>query len=149
MLDKNKNAFAAPQVYKDMSIKKCTYAKQCLTSLDLLLSNSPCPQRQALQLQCLGLDEAPEGDYTNDDAKHIDDVIAISGNVASTAAIDADMAVILKGAGEGLGDQITLKVGRWDRGRCARCSSEHVDKLQDKEARERAAKVANTTRDWC
>jgi hypothetical protein len=112
--------------------------------LDLLLSGSPSSQRQALQLQCLGLDEAPESDYTNDDAKHVDDVVAISGDVASSTSVDADMAVVLESAGEGLSDQIALEVGRWDRGGCACCSSEHVDKLQDEEARECAAKVANT-----
>jgi hypothetical protein len=100
-------------------------------------------------LQGLGFDEAPEGYYTNDDAKYVDDVVAIRGDVAGTAAVHTDVAVVLKSAGEGLSDKVALEVGRWDGGGCACCSSEHVNKLQDEEARERAAKVANTARDWC
>ena len=60
----------------------------------LLLGNPPSSQRQALQLQCLGLDETPESDNADDDAKYIDDVVTIGGDVAGTASVSADMAVV-------------------------------------------------------
>lgn len=122
---------------------RCRYAKQCFLP-QLLLSNPPCPQRQTLQLQCLGLDEAPESDYTNDNAKDVDNIVSISGDIASSASVDTDMAVVLERARERLGDQVALEVRRWDGGGCACCSGEHVDELEDEEPGEGAAKVANT-----
>lgn len=115
-----------------------------LYSSNLLLSNPPRPQRQTLQLQCLGLDEAPESDYANNDTKYIHNVISVSGDIASATSIDADMAVVLEGAGKGFGDQVTFEVGRWDGGGCACCSGEHVDEFENEEAGECAAEVANT-----
>ena len=95
-------------------------------------------------MQCLRLNKAPESHYTNNDAKDVDNIISISGDIAGTASVDTDMAVILESAGEGLGDQVALEVRRWNGGGCACCCSEHVDELENKEAREGAAKVANT-----
>jgi hypothetical protein len=100
-------------------------------------------------LQCLGLDEAPESHYTDDDAKHVDNVISIGSDTAGSAAVHANMAIVLEGAREGFGDKVTLEVGRRDGGRCACCSGEHVDELEDEEAGECAAEVANTEGDWC
>jgi hypothetical protein len=129
------------------SISKKTAHMQNTTSLQLLLSNPPSPQRQALQMQSLGLNKAPESNYTNDNTKHIDNIISISSNTAGTTSIDTDMAVILKGAGERFGDQIAFEVWRGDGGRCACCSGEHVDEFEDEEAGECAAEVANTGRE--
>ena len=112
--------------------------------LPLLLSNPPRPQRQTLQLQCLGLNKAPESHYANDNAKHIDNIISISGDIASTASVDADMAIIFEGAGEGFSNQVAFEVGWWDGGGCACCGGEHVDEFEDEEAGECAAEVANT-----
>jgi hypothetical protein len=111
---------------------------------NLLLSNPPSSQRQTLQLQSLGLDKAPESDYTNDDAKYIYDIISISGDIASSTSIDTNMAVIFEGAGEGFGDEVALEVGRWDGCRCACCGGEHVDELEDEEAGESATEVGDT-----
>jgi hypothetical protein len=98
-------------------------------------------------MQSLGLNKAPESNYTNDNTKHIDNIISISSNTAGTTSIDTDMAVILKGAGERFGDQIAFEVWRGDGGRCACCSGEHVDEFEDEEAGECAAEVANTGRE--
>jgi hypothetical protein len=114
-----------------------------LLPFNLLLSNSPSSQRQTLQLQSLRLDKAPESDYTNDDAKYVYNVISISGDIASSTSIDANMTVVLEGAREGFGDQVALEVGRWDGGRCAGCSCEHVDELEDEEAGESATEVGD------
>jgi hypothetical protein len=113
-------------------------------SSNLLFSNSPRSQRQTLQLQCLGLDKAPESYYTDDNAEHIDNIISIGSDAAGSAAVHANMAIVLESAGEGFGDKITLEVGRGDGGRCACCSGEHVDEFEDEEAGECAAEVANT-----
>lgn len=144
MLDKNDNAFAAPQCLQTCLEKQNADMQNNAFPLPLLLSNSPRPQRQTLQLQCLGLNEAPESYDTNDDAKDIDDIISISGDIASATTVDADMAVILKGTGERLGDQVAFEVWRWDGGGCACCGGEHVDEFEDEEAGECATKVANT-----
>jgi hypothetical protein len=148
MLDMNNNdddAFAIPQIHLQ---KNRTYAKHHL-SFPLLLSNPPSPQRQTLQMQSLGLNKAPESNYTNDNTKHIDNVISISSNTASTASIDADMAVIFKGAGERFSDQVAFEVRRGDGGRCACCGGEHVDEFEDKEAGECSAEVADTGGEGC
>jgi len=100
-------------------------------------------------LQCLRLNKAPESHYTNYDAKNIDNVVSISGDIASSASVDTDMTVVLESAGEGLGDEVALEVGRWDGGGCACCSCEHVDELEDEEAREGATEVTNTARERC
>jgi hypothetical protein len=95
-------------------------------------------------LQSLGLNKAPESDYSNDDAKYVYNVISISGDIASSTSIDANMTVVLKGAREGFGDQVALEVGRWDRGGCACCGGEHVDEFEDEEAGESATEVGDT-----
>jgi hypothetical protein len=130
------------------SISKKTAHMQNTTSLQLLLSNPPSPQRQALQMQSLRLDKAPECNYTDNNTKHIDNIISISSNTASTASINTDMAVILQSARERFGDEIAFEVRRGDGGRCACCGGEHVDEFEDEEAGECAAEVANTGRAW-
>ena len=84
------------------------------TRQTLLLSNPPSSQRQTLQLQSLGFDETPESDNADDDAKHVDDVIAIGGDVAGAASVDADVAVVFESAGKGFGDEVAFEVGRGD-----------------------------------
>jgi hypothetical protein len=94
-------------------------------------------------LQSLGLDKAPESDYTNNDAKYVYDVITISSDIASSASVDTNMTVIFEGAGEGFGDQVALEVGRWDGGGCTCCGGEHVDEFEDEEAGESATEVGD------
>ena len=134
----------AKKFYKPPSLKTNANMQNNAFRLPLLLSNPPRSQRQTLQLQCLGLNKAPKSHYTNDNAKYIDNIISISGDIASTASVDTDMAIVLEGAGEGLGDQVAFEVGWWDGSGCACCGSEHVDEFEDEEAGECAAEVANT-----
>lgn len=87
----------------------------------LLLSNPPSPQWQTLQLQSFRLNKAPKSDYANDDAEHVYNVIAIGGDIASTASVNTDMAVIFKSAGKGGGDEVAFEVRGWDGRGCAGC----------------------------
>lgn len=56
------------------------------------------------------------------------------------------MTVVLEGAGEWFGDQVTLEVGRWDGSGNTGGGCEHVDEFEDEEARECAAEVGNAGR---
>lgn len=59
------------------------------------LTNSPRPQRQALQLQRRRFNITPECDNTNDDTNDVCDIVAISFYVAESAAVGTTVLVSL------------------------------------------------------
>jgi len=69
--------------------------------------------------------------------------LTISTNVASPAAFDTSMLLSLQGAGKRLGDERAFEVCRGIGRGLAGSDSEHVDKLEDEEARKGSAEVAD------
>jgi len=73
--------------------------------------------------------------------------LTICADVTSTAAFDASMLLSLQGAGESLGDERAFEICRGIGWRFAGSDGEHVDKLEDEEARKSSAEVADAVRE--
>ncbi len=85
-----------------------------------------------------------EGDDTQQDADDVDDVVAVPGHLARTAAVEAALLLGLERARKGLRDERALERRR--RVRLARDASrdgEIVDQTQDEEARESATQIGD------
>jgi hypothetical protein len=101
-----------------------------------------------LQWQCLNphnrrLDIAPEGDYTNDNAQDVDNVVPIPGDLVYATAVAASVLIRLAYTRESLCDRCAFEKGFFGgvSGREAGSRSEHVDGFEDEEARESATKI--------
>ena len=110
--------------------------------LHALRSNSPRPHRQRLYPHHGGFNITPESNHANYNTQNVHNIISVRRNIANATSVNTPVLLWLKSTRKGLRDQGAFEVGFGRVGwRYACCCSEHVDGLEDKVARERAAEV--------
>lgn len=100
-----------------------------IPSPGLLSSQPPCSQRQCLQLHRRRPNVAPKRHHAYYHTHYICDIVAVSRNIAASAAVYASMLLGFGDAREGSGDKGEFEVCRGFEGRVAGGDGEDIDKL--------------------
>jgi hypothetical protein len=109
-------------------------------------SYPPRPQWQGLDPHDRRLNVSHKSDYANDNTQNIHNVITVPCDLVNTATVETSVLVCLASTSKCLGNGCAFekasfgRISGWQTGSC----SEHVDSLENEEARESAAEVGYT-----